>query len=103
MIDIAVESTGARTANPKFVKRAPRTLRRRQRALPRKRTGSRNRAKARLRVAQAHERVANARHDVQHRLSKRLTDANQAVAVETRAVKNMLRNPKLARAIADAA
>jgi len=103
LIDLAVESNSRRTANPGFLKRALRNLRRKQRALSRKRKGSRNRARARLKVAAAHERLANARHDFQHRLSKRLTDENQAVCVETLAVKNMLKNHSLARAIADAA
>ncbi len=103
LIDLAVESNGRRTANPRFLKRALCNLRRRQRALARKKKGSRNRAKARLKVAAAHERLANARHDFQHKLSKRLTDENQAVAVETLAVKTMLKNHKLSQAIADAA
>jgi putative transposase len=103
LIDLAVESNGRKTANPRFLKRALRNLRRKQRALSRKRKGSRNRAKTRLRVAAAHERLANARHDFQHKLSRRLTDENQAVCVETLAVKNMLKHPTLARAIADAA
>ncbi|EIM28601.1 RNA-guided endonuclease InsQ/TnpB family protein [Microvirga lotononidis] len=103
VIDLAVESNGRRTPNPRFLKRAQRNLRRKQRALSRKSKGSRNRAKARLKVAAAHERLANARHDFQHKLSKRLTDENQAVCVETLAVKNMLKNHCLARAIADAA
>ena len=103
LIDLATESNGRKTANPRFLKRALRNLRRKQRVLSRKKKGSKNRAKARLKVAAAHERVANARHDFQHKLSKRLTDENQAVCVETLAVKNMLRNHKLARAIADAA
>jgi len=103
LIDLAAESNGRKTANPKFLKRAQRNLRRKQKALSRKRKGSRNRAKARLKVASAHERAANARHDFQHKLSKRLTDENQAVCAETLAVKNMLKNHSLARSIADAA
>jgi putative transposase len=103
LIDLATESNGRKTANPRFLKRALRNLRRNQRALSRKKKGSKNRAKARLKFAAAHERVADARHDFQHKLSKRLTDESQAVCVETLAVKNMLRNHKLARAIADAA
>jgi putative transposase len=99
---IAIESTGRKTDNPRFVRRAQRNLRRKQKALSRKRKGSRNRAKARLVVAAAHERVANARDDFQHRLSKRLVDENQAIITETLAVKNMLKNRTLSRAISDA-
>ncbi|MCY3749944.1 MAG: RNA-guided endonuclease TnpB family protein, partial [Gammaproteobacteria bacterium] len=58
--------------------------------------------KARILVAKVHERVTNARIDFQHKLSKRLIDDNQAVCVETLKVKNMLKNRKLAKLIADA-
>jgi putative transposase len=84
------------------VKRARRNLRRKHKALSRKQKGSKNRAKARLIVAAAHERVANARGDFQHKLSRRLLCENQAIIVETLAVKTMLKNRKLARAISDA-
>jgi putative transposase len=99
---VAIDSDGRKTDNPQFVKRAQRNLRRKQKALSRKQKGSSNRAKARLIVAAAHERVANARGDFQHKLSRRLVDENQAIIVETLAVKNMLKNRKLARAISDA-
>jgi putative transposase len=99
---VAIDSDGRKTDNPQFVKRAQRNLRRKQKALSRKEKGSRNRAKARLIVAAAHERVANARGDFQHKLSRRLVDENQAIIVEALAVKNMLKNRKLARSISDA-
>ena len=53
-------------------------------------------------VAKAHERTSNARTDFQHKLSRRLIDENQAVCVETLKVKNMLKNRKLSKHIADA-
>jgi putative transposase len=99
---IAIESTGRKTENPRFVTRAQRNLRRKQNSLARKRKGSRNRNKARHLVAVAHERVANARGDFQHKLSRRLVDENQAIVVETLRIKNMQQNRKLAKAIADA-
>ncbi|GAB3470705.1 hypothetical protein GCM10027398_20520 [Azotobacter salinestris] len=91
------------TSFPRFLKRAEANLRRKQKALSRCRKGSSNRAKASLKLARAHERVANARDDFQHKLSRRLIDDNQAVIVETLQVKNMLKNGKLAKHIADAA
>jgi len=99
---IAIESTGRKTENPRFLKRALLNLRRKQKALSRKKKGSKNRAKARRMVAAAHERVANTRNDFQHKLSKRLVDENQAIIAETLAVKNMLKNRKLSRSISDA-
>ena len=65
--------------------------------------GSAKRAQARTLVAKCHERTANARNHFQHTLSKRLVDKNQAIAVESLKIKNMLKNRKLSRHIADAA
>lgn len=99
---LAIDSTGRKTANPRFFKQAQRNLKRKQQALSRKQKSSANRAKARLLVARAHERVANARNDFQHKLSRQIVDDNQAVIVETLKVKNMLKNARLARHIGDA-
>ncbi|USE38512.1 transposase [Endozoicomonas sp. SCSIO W0465] len=100
--DLAITSTGHKTGNPRFLKNAQRNLKCKQKALSRCKRGSKGRAKARLLVAKAHERVANARSDFQHKLSRQLIDENQAVIVETLKVKNMLKNKRLARSIADA-
>ncbi|MCW8828378.1 MAG: transposase [Gammaproteobacteria bacterium] len=99
---LAIDSNGHKTANPRFLKRAQTTLRRKQKALSRCQKGSKGRAKARLKLAKAHERLANTRADFQHNLSRRLIDENQAVVVETLKVKNLLKNRKLAKHIADA-
>ena len=100
--DLAITSTGHKTGNPRFLKKAQRNLKRKQQVLSRCKKGSKGRHKARLLVAKAHERVANARNDFQHKLSKQLIDKNQAVTVETLKVKNRLKNKRLARSIADA-
>ncbi len=100
---LMIESTGRKTENPRHLRRAAKNLRRKQKSLSRKKKGSKNRAKARLRVAKAHERVANARADFQHKQSRRLVDENQAIVVESLAIKNLLKNHCLARAISDAA
>lgn len=99
---LAIDSTGRKTANPRFFKQAQRNLKRKQQALSRKQKSSANRAKARLLVAKAHERVANARNDFQHKLSRQIVDDNQAVIVETLKVKSMLKNARLAKHIGDA-
>lgn len=99
---LAIDSEGKKTANPRFLKRAQANLRRKQKSLSRCQKGSKGRAKARLKLAKAHERLANTRADFQHKLSRQLTDESQAVVVETLKVKNMLKNRKLAKHIADA-
>ncbi|SFT68765.1 RNA-guided endonuclease InsQ/TnpB family protein [Halomonas saccharevitans] len=99
---LAIDSTGRKIGNPRFLKQAQKNLKRKQQALSRKKKGSARRAKARLLVAKAHERVANARHDFQHKLSRQIVDDSQAVIVETLKVKNMMKNAKLAKHIGDA-
>jgi putative transposase len=95
-------STGEKIANPKGFKAKYRKLRRAQKALSRKQKGSNNRHKARLFVAKVHQEIADARKDNLHKLTTRLVRENQTIAVENLAVKNMIKNPKLALAISDA-
>ena len=57
--------------------------------------------KNRKHVALCHERVANARNDLKHKLSHTLVDENQAIIIEDWAVKNMIKNRKLSKAISD--
>nr|WP_231367870.1 MULTISPECIES: transposase [unclassified Thioalkalivibrio] len=99
---LAIDSTGHKTSNPRFLTQAAANLRRKQKALSRCQKGSANRAKARLLVVKAHERLANARNDFQHKLSRQIVDDNQAVIVETLKVRNMMKNTRLAKHIGDA-
>jgi len=80
-------------------------LARLQKRLSRKQKGSNRRTKQRLKVARLHEKVANQRKDMLHKTTHALTRKNHATTfcVETLAVKNLLKNHRLARAIAAAA
>lgn len=95
-------STGEKVANPKGFKAKRAKLRRVQKALSRKQKGSNNRYKARLKVAKVHEQISDARKDFLHKLTTQLVRENQTIAVEDLAVKNMVKNHKLALAISDA-
>jgi putative transposase len=99
---LAIDSSGKKTANPRFIKQAQKNLTRKQQSLSRKTKSSARRAKARLLEAKAHERAANARNDFQHKLSRQIVNDNQAVSVATLKVKNMMKNAKLAKHIGDA-
>ncbi|MGR3933739.1 RNA-guided endonuclease InsQ/TnpB family protein [Streptomyces sp. BRA346] len=96
-------STGEKIANPKHERRDRARLAKAQRELSRKAKGSANREKARRRVACIHARIADRRRDFLHKLSTRLVRENQTVVLEDLAVRNLLKNGKLARAISDAA
>ena len=95
-------SNGEKIANPKHLKRLRYKLRQAQKALSRKVKGSNNREKAKGKVARVHARVADQRTDFLHKLTTRLVRENQTIAVEDLSVKNMMKNHKLAAAIADA-
>ncbi|HEX4203204.1 MAG TPA: RNA-guided endonuclease TnpB family protein, partial [Ktedonobacteraceae bacterium] len=72
-----------------------------QRRHAKKRKGSKNRKKACLKVARIHARIADRRRDFLHKLSTRLIRENQVVCVESLAVKNMVKNGSLSKAISD--
>ena len=99
---LVATSDGEKIANPKHFKRLRYKLRQSQKALSGKVKGSNNREKARAKVARIHAKVADARTDFLHKLTTRLVRENQTIAVEDLAVKNMMKNHKLAQAIADA-
>jgi putative transposase len=98
---LAVTSDGSKFDNPRHLARAAKNLKRKQQKLSRKVKGSNTRNKARILVAKAHERTANARKNWLHKLSRRLVDENQVIAVEDLHVKGMMKNHCLAKAIGD--
>ena len=99
--DFAVTSDEQRIANPKLLERRAKNLARYQRRLARCQPGSANRAKAKAKAARAHRKVRAARADFLHKTSTRLVRDHDLIVVEDLAVKNMVRNRTVARAIAD--
>ena len=102
LTDLFITSDGEKSGNPRFTKRYERKLAYLQRELANKQKGSNNRAKAKLKVARLHAKIADCRMDATHKASRDLINENQVVCVENLAVKNMIKNPKLAKHIADA-
>ena len=100
--DLFVTDKGERVGNPRHTAKYAKRLARAQRRLSKKKLGSANRAKARQKVAKLHAKISDCRQDNLHKLSRRLINENQVVCVESLKVKNMIRNPKLSNAIADA-
>jgi putative transposase len=99
--DFAVTSDGNKIANPRHLARRERSLARYQRRMARCQQGSANRAKARAKVARAHRKVRASRADFLHRTSVRLVRDHDVIVIEDLAVKNMIRNRSLAKAISD--
>ena len=88
--------------NPKYLYKSEKKLKKAQRSLSRKQKGGKNRNKARIQVAKKHEKIANQRKDFLHKLSKKITDENQVIVIETLSSKNLMKNHKLAKSIGDA-
>ena len=99
--DFAITSTGSKYRNPRHIKKHESNLKRKQRKLSRKVKGSNSRNKARKLVARVHQRISNSRQDFLHKLSHKLVNENQVIVVEDLAVKNLVKNHCLAKAISD--
>ena len=94
------DSNGNVVNNPKHLEKSMRKLAREQRRLLRKQRGSNNRNKQRIRVAKIHEKIANQRNDFLQKQSTILVSENQTICIKDLNVKGMIRNYKLAKAIA---
>jgi putative transposase len=95
-------SNGDKITNPKHFKKLRKKLKRTQKALARKQKGSNNSKKARVQVAKVYAQIADARKDFLHKLTTQILRENQTIVVEDLAIKNMMKNHKLALAISDA-
>jgi len=99
--DFAVTSDGEKIPNPRKLARRAQALARYQRRLARCQPKSANRAKAKAKVARAHRKVRASRTDFLHRASTRMVRNHDVIVIEDLAVKNMVRNHCLAKAISD--
>jgi len=101
--DFCTLSTGEKIANPRFLRTGLKRLRRVARQHSKKQKGSNNRAKSRVKLVRCHEKVTAQRQDFLHKTSTAIVRDNQTdtVAVENLNIAGMLKNHKLARAIAD--
>ncbi len=99
-----ITSDGKKIANPRHLRRSSKKLGRVQHAFARQQKDSNRRQKRKKQLARLHEKVASQRADFLHQVTHRLISENQAeaYAIEDLAVKNMVKNHKLARSISDA-
>ncbi len=99
---LVTTSDGEKVSNPKHFAKLYQKLKKAQKRLSRKQKGSRNRDKARRKVARVHAEIRDSRHDFLHKLTTQLVRENQTIVAESLAVKNMVKNRKLAKSISDA-
>jgi putative transposase len=89
--------------NKRAYKKAKNKLARLQRELCRRQIGSANRNKTQLKLALTHQRIANIRKDAIHKLTSVLCKNHAVIGLEDLNVSGMMKNHKLAGAVADSA
>lgn len=95
----AITSDGSKFNNPRWIAKREHNLKAKQKRLSRRQKGSNNRNKTRKQVASVHNKISRCREDFHHKLSRRIVNENQVIVVEDLAVKNMVKNHCLAKAI----
>lgn len=99
--EFAITSDGEMIKNPKYLHKSKKRLKKLQKDLSRCKKGSKNREKCRIKLAKQHEKIANQRKDFLNKLSHKLIMENQQICLEALKIKNMMKNHKLAKSIAD--
>lgn len=101
--DFAILSTDKdnKIENPKYLRKSLEKLKKLQKALSRKTINGANWKKCRLKIARLQENIANQRRDFLNKLSSQLIRDFDIICIEDLQVKNMVKNHRLAQAIAD--
>jgi putative transposase len=99
--DFAVTSNGERFEGPKALRNNLKRLRRESKSLSRKQKGSNRSFKSKLKLSKTYYRIKCVRNDFINKLTTKLCRENQAIVIEDLAVKNMMKNHCLSRAISD--
>lgn len=99
--EFLIKDNGIKIDNPKYLKKSLKKLKYEQKQLSKKNKGSNNRNKQRILVSLIHEKITNKRMDFLHKLSQKIINENQVICLENLAVKNMIKNHKLAQSISD--
>jgi putative transposase len=96
-------STGERIDNPRFFREEEAALARAQRRLAHAQHGTRQREKRRKVVARVHERVKRRRENFIRQQVASLVKRFGLIALEALVIRNLVKNPKLSKSIADVA
>jgi len=99
--DLAILSDGTTYENIKSLKTKLKKLKFNQRQLSKKIKGSSSRNKQRKNLAKIHEKITNVRKDYLHKVSTEIVKNHDIISVEDLAVKNIMKNHKLAQAMSD--
>ncbi|MDJ0619601.1 MAG: transposase [Calothrix sp. MO_192.B10] len=96
------DSNGNHEQNPRFLRKAEKSIKGSQRKIYKKKKGSSGRRKARGVYARKHLRVTRQRNEHAKRLARNLCLLNSTVVLEDLNVRGLVKNHKLAKSIVDA-
>jgi putative transposase len=100
--DFAILSNGTKYhIDNKHIEKLEKKLKRLQRQFSRTMPKSQNHEKRRIKVAIQYEKITNFKNDFFQKLSRKLVDENQVIAIESLRIKNMVKNHRLAKSIQD--
>jgi putative transposase len=99
--DLAILSDGTTYKNIKTLKNNLKKLKFEQRQLSKKIKGSSSRNKQRKNLTKIHEKITNVRKDYLHKVSTEIIKSHDVICIEDLAVKNIMKNHKLAQAMSD--
>ena len=98
-------SEGEIIESPKFLRKSEKRLKQLSKSFSKKvslkQPSAKNRYKAQKQLARQHEKVSNQRQDFLHKTSRQLVSDNQAIYIESLAIRNMVQNHCLAKSISD--
>lgn len=101
MKELLVSSDGHNAMYPRFYRQSLEKLAKEQRKLSLSQKGSSNRNKQRIKVAKLYEKTANQRADFLHKLSRQITNAYDAVCIETLNMKGMAQALSFGKSVHD--
>ena len=100
--DFAILSNGTKyRMDTEHIKKLEKKLKRLQKQFSRTMPKSQNHEKRRIKLAIQYEKIINFKNDFLQKLSRKLVDENQVIAIENLKIKNMVKNHKLAKSIQD--
>lgn len=99
--DLAICSDGEKFPVLQSLRKELPKLKREQRKLSKMERGSNNYNRQKLKIAKLHQHISNQRKDYLHKISYKLTNENQVIALENLNVKGLMKNHHLALSISD--
>lgn len=99
--NLAILSNSQVIPNLRLTNQFARLIKLKQRKLAKKDKGSNRRNLVKTQLAKLHKHIANKRQDYIQKTTTKIINKNQVIIVEDLAIKNMVKNHKLAKAIID--